>query len=383
MKVMILSRGYPTRRYKGNGIFEMDQAKALSQAGVDVIFAALDIRSLRRWRKWGFETKVANGVKIYALNLPVGQMPRIIKRSVGCIGLRLLYRKIERLEGKPDLIHAHFLFQGYLAAKIKQWTNIPMVITEHSSVIILDRIPQHIREETEVAYGHADALIAVSKFLKERIVNQFQNTATVIPNIVDTRAFVYQTKRQRVEVETRFVSCGNLVPSKRHDLSIRAFSALHDEVKNISMCLIGDGPERKRLEALALERGCIDKIEFTGHLCREEVAEKLNAADLFVLPSKHETFGLAYVEAMASGLPVIATKCGGPESYVTADNGILIEVDDEYALLQAMRYMILHHNEFSGELISMQVKELFSPQKVAKEIFAVYTSVIQRKKNLS
>lgn len=378
MKVMILSRGYPSRRYKGNGVFEMDQAQALSQAGVDVVFAALDMRSLRRWRKWGFETKAVNGVKVYALNLPVGHLPRVTKRLVGYIGLRLLYRKIEREEGRPDLIHAHFYFQGYLAAKLKKISKIPLVLTEHSSDIIKDQIPQHIRKEAEEAYSNSDALIAVSSSLKVKIADLFKRNAIVVPNIVDTRAFSYQTNNRRRGKDIRFVSCGNLVPSKRHDLSIRAISTLYEEMKNISLCLIGEGTERKKLEALAFVLGCRDKIEFVGHLSREEVAARLHESDIFVLPSDYETFGLAYVEALASGLPVIATRCGGPEDFITIDNGVLINTDDKNALLQAMRDMTIRLNEYSGELISRLIKERFSSSKIVKEILSTYQSVIQK-----
>jgi hypothetical protein len=109
MRVLIVARGYPTKKYKMNGIFEFDQAKALVYSGVNVVYAAIDMRSIRRWRKWGIETKIVNGVKIYAINLPLGRIPKQLLRVISKFGLIYLYKKIINEQGKPDIIHAHIL----------------------------------------------------------------------------------------------------------------------------------------------------------------------------------------------------------------------------------------------------------------------------------
>lgn len=82
MNVLIIARGYPTNKYKMNGIFEFDQAKALVEAGHNVFYAAIDLRSLRRWRKWGIERKSIDGVNIYAINIPCGRIPKIVLRKI-------------------------------------------------------------------------------------------------------------------------------------------------------------------------------------------------------------------------------------------------------------------------------------------------------------
>ena len=107
---------------------------------------------------------------------------------------------------------------------------------------------------------------------------------------------------------------------------LHAFAALHGEPRLI---IFGDGPESGALRALCAELGLYSRVSFRGHCPREELAEAYAAADCFVLASRSETFGVAYIEAMAAGLPVIATRCGGPEDFVTEENGILIPVDDE------------------------------------------------------
>src|SRR5690554_6885050 len=108
MKVLIIARGYPTVKYKMNGIFEFDQARALTKTGVDVVYAAIDMRSFRRWRKWGIEKKIIEGVKVYAINIPCGRIPKRILYGVGLSGLKYLYSKIVKEQGEPDVIHSHF-----------------------------------------------------------------------------------------------------------------------------------------------------------------------------------------------------------------------------------------------------------------------------------
>ena len=95
-----------------------------------------------------------------------------------------------------------------------------------------------------------------------------------------------------------------------------------------------------------------------------------------MLASRSETFGVAYIEAMAAGLPVIATRCGGPEDFVTEENGILISVDDVQALTDAMEYMILHRNEYDSTKISENTRRQFAPETIAAQLTEIYKEVL-------
>jgi len=128
MYVLIVARGYPSERYKTNGIFEFDQAKALANAGQKVIYAAIDVRSIRRTRKWGFESFKKEGVQIEAINIPCGRIPEIILNRIRIMALRKLYKHINNKYGQPEIIHAHFLSYGYIAVKAFEKSNIPLVV---------------------------------------------------------------------------------------------------------------------------------------------------------------------------------------------------------------------------------------------------------------
>ncbi len=143
------------------------------------------------------------------------------------------------------------------------------------------------------------------------------------------------------------------------------------------MTVYGDGEERDALRRLAESEGIADRIRWMGQAARSALARGYADADAFVLASRRETFGVVYVEAMAAGLPVIATACGGPEDFVTPENGLLIPADDEAALQSAMERMILHGREFDRERISRQTREAFSPAEIARKLTKVYEELVK------
>ena len=105
----------------------------------------------------------------------------------------------------------------------------------------------------------------------------------------------------------------------------------------------------------------------------------LETSDCFVLASKSETFGIVYIEAMAKGLPVIATRCGGPEEFVNKDNGLLVDVGDCEALTEAMVYMMNHKDLYNKEMIRQFCLENFSESAIADKIIEEYNKVIKNK----
>ncbi len=376
MKVLIIARGYPSEKYRMNGIFEFDQAKALVKSGVDVIYAAVDVRSIRRWRKWGIEIKTIEGVKIYIFIIPFGRIPKPILRGISKIGLVYLYKRIIKEQGKPDVMHAHFLGVGYIASIIKKKYNIPFVLTEHWSDLMKPTLKKGVFKVAQTAYSLADKIIAVSKGLKGVIAEKFHKEAIYIPNIVDKSLFTYVHKTD--ENSFLFVSTGGLIYRKRMDLTIEAFIEAFRNNDKVSLTIFGEGSERQKLleiiKANAMER----RIKLMGLQSRKVISEYLKKSDCFVLASQAETFGVVYIEAMASGLPVIATKCGGPESFVNEENGIIVPVDNKEALIEAMKYMYVNATKYNKENISNKTKEMFSDSEVARQLVELYKEAISK-----
>jgi len=376
MYIMIIARGYPTEKYKMNGIFEFDQARALAEAGHKVVYAAVDVRSIRRWRKWGIEKKKIEGVNVYAINIPGGRIPKGILQKISTFGLNLLYRIIEKEQGKPDIMHAHFAGVGYIASKLHSKTGIPFVITEHLSTMMKCDIDERLYHIANEAYKNADALITVSPRLKDVIKKRFNKDAIYIPNIVDTKLFNYSP--QKDDGIFRFISIGSLIVRKRMDLTIEAFVRAFKNNEKVTLTIFGEGPERPKLERLIDKYDVRDRVKLMGLQSRKDIADFLKKSDCFVLASQAETFGVAYIEALATGLPVIATKCGGPECIVNDKNGLLIPVDDLDALVEAMKDMYHNINKFDRESIARETRNLFSPSSVANKLNDVYEEVIAK-----
>jgi glycosyltransferase involved in cell wall biosynthesis len=376
MHILIIARGYPSEKYKMNGIFEFDQAKALAKAGHKVTYAAIDVRSIRRWRKWGVEKFVMDGVNVYAINIPVGRIPKALRQQISIFGLKVLYSIIVKELGKPDIMHAHFAGVGYTASKLKEKTGLPFVITEHLSTMMKPVIDKQLFNTADSAYEYADALITVSPELKDVIKRRFNKEAIYIPNIVDTGLFTYQVRKDNAR-SFNFISIGGLIYRKRMDLTIEAFAKAFGKDKDVSLTIFGEGTERTKLENLIHKYDISDRVKLMGLQSRKTLAEYLKKSDCFVLASQAETFGVVYIEALASGVPVIATKCGGPESFVNDRNGLIIPVDDVDALADAMKYMYDNSDKYNKEAISQETREQFSPESIAGKLTEVYKQLIK------
>lgn len=387
MYVLVVTYGYPSKKYQ-LGIFEFDLAKALHAAGYKVVFAAVDLRSIRRWRKWGFEHLFKDGIEIYAINIPLGIVPRVLLSFFGKWGVKKLYKKINNDQGEPDIIHAHFLGMGDIVWKLKEMTkSSKFVLTEHSSAVIQNThdMALWIKKSAASIYSKYDKVIAVSQILADKINSDFNANAICIPNMYDDKIFYF--KQDKISFSRfQFVFVGNLIKSKNPVFCIECFynafkslNFLTPMGEKVCLSIIGDGPEREECNKAIEKLGIKDNVKLFGRLQRSQIAEIMNESKCFVMPSKYETFGVVYIEAMACGLPVIATRCGGPESFVDETNGILIPVDDESALIFAFKYMLANADNFDSEIISRNTIERFSPASILKMVVDVYEDLINKK----
>jgi len=375
MKLMIISNGVPLEDRPLLGIFEFDQAKALTQAGIEVCFLGVDLRSLRRWRKWGITHGVQEGVQWYNISWPVGAVPVGLHCRIGALALEKLYHYVVLKNSKPDIIHAHFWHMGNIAAKLAQKENVPFVITEHSSSMCQKEYNERIIRCAAQGYYCAKKLICVSTALSRSVKDKTGIDSIVIPNLLSTEDF--QSVGRKKTDRFGFVFTGNLIEGKKPGLLLKAFSTISQRYPDTRLGIIGDGELRSALEKQVHELDLEEKIVFYGRLTRKEIAEVYQEYDCFALPSAGETFGVAYIEALAAGLPVIATRCGGPEDFITEENGILIDVDCEEQLIQAMEYMYINRNAYDARRLSSAAKEQFSPKKITQRLQEVYGSLTQ------
>lgn len=372
MKVAIISRGVPNERYPLYGIFEFDQAKALANMGIEVAFVAIDFRSCSFKRRYGLLKYECEGVHVFELSLPIN-----VYRKVITILQQLLlipFRAMLKSFGRPDIVHAHFYSIAAIADILKKKYEIPFVITEHSSK--LNRPASGISDLDKrlaaKAYQNCDQLVCVSEALRDNITKNFGYDSIVIPNMVDNS--VFQCRETVLNsFPFIFVSVGNLIPVKAFDILIEAFARVKENAK---LYIIGDGPEKARLKSLISDLQLEGQVELLGQLDRSDINKIYQKSHVFILPSQSETFGVSYIEAMYAGLPVIATRCGGPESFVNKSNGILVPVNHVEDLAEAMRKIRQNYSDYNTKQISEKSIAQFSPDVIACEIIKVYSGIL-------
>lgn len=380
MKILLVTRGYPQPHNKGLGIFERDQAIALKRAGHKVAYGVVDIRSVRRKRKFGYNHFTdENGIDVFEMSWPIGPVPRSLIEFFRQEALMELYLHVLKEFGRPDIVHSHFLNYGVIAVKLCKKENLPLVVTEHSSYMNRGQLPWWVKKRALKTYSACDSVIAVSESLAKNIKESTGHDCVVVHNIANISDNIEALRENNKNSEILFVSAGNLLFGKGFDILFQAFAKVLKEEDKIKLLVLGDGPERKRLISLVSRLKISDYVNFYGKYRKEDLPKICKDANAFVLASRAETFGVVYIEAMSMGLPVIATRCGGPEDFVNDSNGYLVDVEDVDGLANALNKMIYHWNEFDKYKIVEYAKVHFSSEVIADEITKVYKDVLDKR----
>ena len=298
-----------------------------------------------------------------------------------------IYRRYEKQFGRPDLILAHSVtWAGYAAYRLKQKYGIPYVIVEHRSFFVWSSReakqmvkPFHV-PLFELAYKHCEKLILVSDSLRkglEALVPSSTERSVVIPNMIREDLFHLPPEPRKTDPFV-FLWAGRLEQVKGVDLLLQAVKSLTDQTdKSFLVRLAGKGSLREELEQQALAQGVSDRVTFLGRLSRAEMLKEMQGANCFVLPSRYEAFGVVLIEAMATGLPLIATRSGGPDSIVTGKNGVLIERENVNELSAAMQEMMANINEYSAELIRKQTLQLYGDKRVMGQYNELFLHLLE------
>jgi glycosyltransferase involved in cell wall biosynthesis len=383
--VLILPSWYPTRPCPVRGVFFRQQVLALQRAGLKVGVIYPDFRSLREFKNTAladnhFQTNISmdGGVPTYVYhgwNIPRLRLePFLWKRQT-----RKLFDLYTDKYGNPDLIHAHsILWGGVSAEEIAAGENIPYLITEHASNYAQGIIRSWQEPYIRRAISNATVATAVSKALAEQLMPYSDGKRIeVLPNMVDTDYFTHPPVSRKIN-PFRFLTVARLTPKKGVDLLIRAFARSFSQEQDVFLDIGGDGEQRPKLEALVKDLCIQDRVNFLGKLSLEQVRESMWRANAFALPSYVETFGVVLIEAMATGLPVIATSCGGPDEIVKPDIGWLIKPGDVEELSVALKniyeYRFELHERESG--IRAYVVNNYSDTVIVERLLGYYNQVL-------
>lgn len=387
--VLVIPSWYPPR----GGEFFREHSLALAKAGLRVHVLAAIETGMRHDPGTYFSPRRSTTTR-----LPNGAMEHTqVYRRIPLLGknnamnwvnsIMNRYSDFENNYGRPDLIQAHSsMWAGLAAARIKQLRGVPFVITEHrgrftgrgtlAGALIKS---WHVPLLAE-AFDQATRIICVSSALNKEIIALSPGSAqklSVIPNMTDTAFFHPKEGAVKQHSGFRFLCVTHLEKAKGVDLLLRAMASLDSNGSaETSLVVAGDGRQRKELQQLCKQLQINHKVVFKGALTRNGVLHELQQADALVLPSRFESFGIVLIEAMACGLPVVATDSGGPADILTADTGILCQPDSANALADAMQQLIMRKHDFDPHNIRQLCVARYSKEAISSKYIGLYNHML-------
>lgn len=369
MHILVLPSWYPTEDDPVRGSFFAEQAAALARFGHTVTVMAAyndgekDVHTERRTS--GSLTEYLIHVKPLRFHLTYFRILCEIRRLL-------------RECGKPDVIHVHS-FRAIRYARVLKWgLHVPLVVTEH-----VTWFERNILSEKELAaisrdYNAADAVIAVGEGLKTAIQPLCRKEVRVIPNMVDRRFLENGLHEPPRNGLFRFISVCLLDHKKGVDVLLDAFAKLRKTHPEAMLTICGDGEEMENLRAQAKALAVDEALELVGRCSREECAHRLKDSQVFVLPSRYETFGIVFVEAMGCGLPIVMTKTGAWKTLAMPETGLAVEIGDADGLAGAMASIMENYSAYDPDTIRKNCRGRFSEKAVCEQITAEYNRLICR-----
>jgi N-acetyl-alpha-D-glucosaminyl L-malate synthase BshA len=369
---------YPT--YGGSGALATELGIALARRGHEVHF----ITYAQPFRLPAFTPR------IYFHEVDVGRYP-LFEYPPYDLALAVRMHEVTLAHGL-DLLHCHYAIphatSAWIAKEMLRTTrpDIRVVTTLHGTDITLVGQDPSFRPITKFSIEKSDGLTAVSRYLQMETLTTFGCTACrieVIPNFVDPgiydRSLYTSILDEQLESDTRvLMHISNFRAVKRVRDVVKIFARVHREVPSV-LLMVGDGPDRVDAEAEVREQGVQDKVFFLGKI--DAVAPLLAGADLFLLPSANESFGLSALEALASGVPVVGSKAGGlPEVVREGETGFLCPVGDIDAMSDAAIGVLRDRDRWQAmsTTAAADARERFSLDNIVGDYEAFYSYTLGR-----
>lgn len=385
IKVLFLAGWYPNKDHPVSGIFIKRHAEAVSKyCDVAVLYV----------HDWSFKNPstidyaIEDGIKtirVYPGSVPIKN--RFFRYLFNIIINNLIiswYKglKIVRKEwGRPELIHVNVcLPMGVLAVMLDFFYGIPFIVSEHYTGFLQRTKNPVLYMLLKIILHRSKKICPVSQALKNTMEQFYQaDKYRVIPNVINTGFFIPpSSKKNQLRKKILHVS---LLNDKQKNIS-GILHAIHEISKtrdDFELHIVGDGRDRAKLENLSIDLGLKDSVVFFhGFVDDLELLDFFQSSDFFVLNSNYETFSLVCTEALAAGIPVIATRCGGPEEYMNENFGILIEKGNQQQLVSAIQFMLDHSGNYDPWVLHEHIHKQFGYVVVGKELFTIYNSLLTK-----
>jgi len=380
LNVLFWPAWYPRDSHPSDGIFVRRFAEAVN---LYHNVAVICVYSEGKWREikgvYKIETRRDEGITEIRVNcLHLGLPP--FDFFLRLLGSFIAFIKLIKSGFKPDIIHLHVFSAPLTALLISKLYGIPLILTEHAAEFTWHKLSYLEVLRAKIVANNCRLILPVSPDLSEALRSYgIDKPLRVVPNVVDTTAFHPLPKKERESHRerkpTRFLSVGNLIPRKNFSCLIMAGGILAQKRSDWEIWIVGDGPLKDQLEKLAEKKGIEKQVKFLGYKKPVEVAEIMRQAHIFVFPTLNETFGCVVVEAMASGLPVIATDVPGVRWIVAPHTGLLVPPNNPSCLAEAMDYMLDNHHLYDPDSIASYARSTFNYHQIGKMLDDIYRMI--------
>jgi glycosyltransferase involved in cell wall biosynthesis len=300
---------------------------------------------------------------------PAADLPRV-RRVTGAL------QYLQRVHGPVDLLHAHFYPSARYFPAVQRSLDIPYVVTEHSTALTLESpdkvVTQRGLRVAARVYRDAACVMPVSQSLLEAIQSLgLTGRFKVVTNPVDADLFA-PASRDGCPDRIELITVARLAKVKGLDVLLRAFAACRSQDRRLHLTIVGEGPLETELRAIAASLGVDEAVHFTGRRERRDIAVLHAESDVFVLASRAENLPVALIEAMMSGLPVVATRVGGVPELVSSARGRLVNRDDPEALAVALRQTVAELPMHDRVAAAAEARARYSMAATARALAETY-----------
>lgn len=378
MNILVIPSWYPNGKDKLMGIYHKEFCEALAKRdNINVNMLYVDRQLLSKPIKYlfmnkneiveekGYKTYIKKMLDVRMINFDI-QLKRYVKT------LDKLYNEYLKNNPKPDIIHAEVMFPaGYAATKLGVKYNIPVLITEHAHAKRF--FEGKYQKYSEFIYKNAK-ITTVSKFLAKELAEK-NIQAAVLPNLVNTEVF----KKKRMPIkDLNLVTLVALREGKNIDDIIAALKIIINKNKKIKakLTIIGDGFLEDYYKKRCTELDMDNYVEFVGRKNKEEASEILIKHNIMVIASDFETFGIPGLEAFASGMPVVSTKCLGPEEYIDNKSGKLVEVKDIEGMANTILEVYNNIDKYDIDYLR-NIADKYSDKSVTDKAIKIYKEMLK------
>lgn len=362
---------YPT--FGGSGVVATELAKGLANRDHNVHMLSYD----RPARLDTFRTNISYH-EVNMNTYPLFEYPPYDLALANQMANLIEYENI-------DVLHVHYAIphatSAYLAKQIlgEKAADVPLITTLHGTDITIVGSDPSYKSVVDFSINQSDGVTAVSEYLKDETYERFdiKKDIKVIPNFIDLDRFKKSNKNHFKKAicpngEKVIVHVSNFREVKRVPEVVSIFNQILENDIEAKLLLVGDGPDRQRAEKRCRELEICNHVRFLGK--QDQVEEVLSIADLFLIPSGSETFGLAALEAMSCSVPVVSSNIGGlPEVNIQGETGYLCDLDDIECLGKSAVKILSDkklHDEMSTN--ARRVAEKFEMSKIVSEYEEYY-----------